>query len=108
MPCGTRVRLTSGIYQGKGDDGLTRLDRAFELAVSAQHLRDRLHKARIHDIGQARQQGLINDVEAAQLRAAAEAVAAAVAVDDFAPEELAAQRLTGDVLSQAMSRPAAE
>ena len=43
-----------------------------------------------------------------QLDAAAEAVAAAVAVDDFAPEELSPRRASqGDVLSQAMSRPTA-
>jgi hypothetical protein len=41
------------------------------------------------------------------LRAAAEAVAAAVAVDDFSPQELTAHQPMGDVSSQAMPRPAA-
>jgi hypothetical protein len=46
----------------------------------------------VRDIDQAQRQALINDAEAAQLHAAAEAVAAAVAVDDFAPEELSPRR----------------
>jgi hypothetical protein len=50
---------------------------------------------------------LINEAEAGQLRAAAEAVAAAIAVDDFAAEELSPRRAMGDMLSQAMSRPTA-
>ena len=56
---------------------------------------------------QAQRQGLISDAEAAQLHAAANAVAAALAVDDFAPEELS-RALEGEVPSPAMSRPAAE
>ena len=47
-----------------------------------------MRRARVRDVDQAKRQALINDAEAAQLHAAAEAVAAAVAVDDFAPEEL--------------------
>ena len=51
---------------------------------------------------------MINDAEAAALDAAAQAVAAVVAVDDFAPEELSPRRASqGEVLSQAMSRPTA-
>jgi ABC-type metal ion transport system substrate-binding protein len=61
----------------------------------------------MHDIDKAQRQALINDAEAAQLHAAAEAVAAAVAVDDFAPEELSPRQALGDVLSQTMSRPTA-
>ena len=52
-------------------------------------MRERLRKARVRDIGKARAQGLINDAEAAQLEELAKAIADAVAVDDFAPEELA-------------------
>ena len=106
-PSATRDRLTVDIFHGTGDDGLARLERAFELTIATQPLRERLHKARVRDPEKARQQGLINDAEAAKLHAAAEAVAAAVAVDDFAPEELAPRRALGDVLSQAMSRPTA-
>ena len=106
-PSATRDRLTVDIFHGTGDDGLARLERAFELTIATQPLRERLHKAHVRDIDKARQQGLINDVETGELQAAAAAVAAAVAVDDFAAEELSPQRALGDVLSQAMSRPTA-
>jgi acyl-CoA dehydrogenase len=106
-PSATRERLTADIFHGTGGSGLARLERAFELTVAAQPLHDRLHRANLRDIEKARQQNVINDVEAAQLHAAAEAVAAAVAVDDFAPEELSPRRALGDVLSQAMPRPTA-
>jgi acyl-CoA dehydrogenase len=106
-PSATRDRLTADIFHGRGDDGLARLERAFALTVAAQPLRDRLHRGHIADPGEARRQGLINDAEAAQLRAAAEAVAAAIAVDDFAPAELSPAQARGEVPSPAMSRPTA-
>jgi len=106
-PSPTRERLTVDIAHGVGDDGLTRLERAFDLTIAAQPLRDRLQHAHVRDVEEARQRHLINDAEAAQLRAAAEAVAAAVAVDDFSPQELTAQQARGDVSSQVMPRPAA-
>jgi hypothetical protein len=48
-----------------------------------------MHHAHVRDVDDARRQGLISEAEASELRAAADAVAAAIAVDDFAPEELA-------------------
>jgi acyl-CoA dehydrogenase len=107
VPSGTRERLTADIAHGVGDDGLARLERAFELTVAAQPLRDRLQHARVRDVEEALARHLINAAEAAQLRAVAEAVAAAVAVDDFSPQELTAHQPMGDVSSQAMPRPAA-
>ena len=107
VPSRTRERLTADIAHGVGDDGLARLERAFELTVAAQPLRDRLQHARVRDVEEALARHLINAAEAAQLRAAAEAVAAAVAVDDFSPQELTAHQPMGDVSSQAMPRPAA-
>src|SRR5262249_42084087 len=106
-PSATRDRLIADIFHGLGDDGLARLERAFALTLAAQPLRDRLHKAHVRDVEQARRQGLITEAEAAQLHATAEAVAAAVAVDDFAPEQLSPRLAHGDVLSQPMSRPTA-
>jgi hypothetical protein len=106
-PSATRDRLTVDIFHGIGDDCLARLERAFQLTLAVEPLRERMHKAHVRDVEKARKQGLINEAEAAQLQAAAEAVAAAVAVDDFAPEELSPRRALGDVLSQAMSRPTA-
>src|SRR6516165_10353738 len=110
-PSATRERLTVDIFQSTGDDGLSRLERAFALTLAASPLHERMHKAGIRDVDEARRQKLINEAEAAQLHAAAEAVAGAVAVDDFAPEELTERELSqqalGDVPSQTMSRPAA-
>jgi hypothetical protein len=52
----------------------------------------------VRDIDQARAQNLITEAEAEQLRAAADAVAAAIAVDDFAPEELARRKASPTIL----------
>ena len=58
-------------------------------------------------IDQALKQRTIDAAEAAQLKAAADAVAAAIAVDDFAPEELSSRGAGNkeDVSSQATSQP---
>jgi hypothetical protein len=106
-PSPTRERLTADIFHGRGDDGLARLERAFALTVATQPLRDRLHRAHISGSDAALGRGLINAAEAAQLRAAVAAVAAAVAVDDFAPEELSPALGQGEAPSQAISRPTA-
>jgi acyl-CoA dehydrogenase len=72
-----------------------------------QPIRDRMRAAHVRDIDQAVKQRTITAGEAAQLRAAADAVAAAIAVDDFAPEELSARGAAtkGDVPSQPTSLP---
>src|SRR5882672_8240708 len=41
-PSATRDRLTVDIFHGTGDDGLARLERAFELTIATQPLRERL------------------------------------------------------------------
>jgi len=96
-PSARRDRLTVDIFHGIGDEGLARLERAFALTVAAQPLRDRLHGAHARDAERARQEGLINEAEAQQLRAAADAVAAAIAVDDFAPEAIAPRQAADPV-----------
>ncbi len=113
-PSATRDRLTADIFHGQGDDGLARLERAFTLTVATQPLRDRLRKAQVRDVATAQARGLIDDAEADRLRAAEQAVASAVAVDDFAPEELSrrasardASQELGGMSSQAISRPTA-
>jgi acyl-CoA dehydrogenase len=87
-PSATRDRLTVDLFHGTGDDGLARLERAFARVVASAPLRERMRKAHVRDVDKAFRDGLINEAEANELHAAAEAVAAAVAVDDFAPEEL--------------------
>jgi acyl-CoA dehydrogenase len=85
------------------------LDRAFQLAVAVQPLRDRMRSAHVHDIATAEGQRVITSDEAAQLKTAADAAAAVIAVDDFAPEELSPRDAwkRGDVSSPAKSWPPA-
>jgi acyl-CoA dehydrogenase len=101
-PSAARDRLTVDIYHGADDGGVARLDRAFALISAVQPLRDRLRQAHVHDIAEAQRRGLINDAEADQLKAVQLAVAAVIAVDDFAAEEISphrAARVQGDVPS---------
>ena len=115
-PCPARDRLMVGLFkptwaEGKHSDGVAVLERAFAMTIAVQPIRDRMRTARVRDIDQAVMQCTISADEAAQLRTAAEAVSAAIAVDDFAPEELTSRGSAnkGDVSSQANSqtRPAA-
>ena len=109
-PSATRDRLTVDLFhppESERGHGLALLERAFAMTVAVQPIRDRMHAARVRDMDQAVSQRTITADEAAQLKAAAEAVAAACAVDDFAPEELTARGANKeDVSSQAISQPA--
>jgi acyl-CoA dehydrogenase len=107
-PSATRDRLMVDLFHPNDGGGLSHLENAFKLTIGAQPLRDRMNKARVRDIDQARKQDLINDAEAAQLKAAAEAVAATVAVDDFRAEDLTrhdADHMQGGIPSPAKTRP---
>lgn len=121
-PSAARDRLTAGLARPHGEEGLALLDRAFQMVTAVQPIRDRMHKAHLRDIAKARDAGLINDAEIAQLKATEQAVAAVVAVDDFAADELspraqdninasvqgAKSSAKGDVPSPAMHSTAAE
>ncbi len=90
-PGAARDRLVADLFhppQSEKHNGLALLERAFAMVAAVQPIRDRMHAARVRDIDQALEQRTITADEAAQLKEAADAVAAAVAVDDFAPEEL--------------------
>jgi acyl-CoA dehydrogenase len=90
-PSGARDRLVADLFhpaESETHNGLALLERAFAMVAAVQPIRDRMHAARVRDIDQALKQHTITADEAAQLKEAADAVAAAVAVDDFAPEEL--------------------
>jgi acyl-CoA dehydrogenase len=107
-PSATRDRLTVEIFHPKDDGGLARLEIAFKLTAAAQSLRDRMNKAHVHDIDQALKQNLIDASEAAQLKETAQAVALAIAVDDFTAEELThhdADHAQGDKPSPAQKPP---
>ena len=104
-PSATRDRLIEGLFRAGGREGTALLEQAFDLTIAAQPLRDRMRGARLHDVDAAQRQGVINAQEALQLKSTAEAVAAVIAVDDFAPEELSARgaQRKGDVPSPAKS-----
>jgi acyl-CoA dehydrogenase len=86
-PSATRDRLTEGVYIG--DEAVGRLDRAFDLVVRSQPIHDRLKARRIRHWRVAAEQDLLTGDELALLEEAEAAIAGVVAVDDFAPEELA-------------------
>jgi len=86
-PSATRDRLTENVYIG--DEAVGRLEQAFELVVETQPIHDRLKQQRIRRWQDARDQDLLSTEEMASLEAADAAVAAVIAVDDFAPDELA-------------------
>jgi len=108
-PSAARDRLTVDLFhptEMDGSNGVALVERAFAMTVDVQPIRDRMHAARVRDIEQAVKQGTITTDEATKLKAAAEAVAAAIAVNDFAPEELMARGAAskGAVSSQATSQ----
>jgi acyl-CoA dehydrogenase len=106
-PSATRDRLTADIFHGIPGDPIARLERAFALTLAAQPVRERMRRARVADAAKACAQALISEAEAASLMEAHEAVAAALAVDDFAPEELTQRGEREHVLAQ-VQRTAAE
>ncbi len=108
-PGAARDRLTVDLFHpdpGETQNGIALLERAFAMVTAVQPVQDRMHAARVRDIDRAAAQRTITADEAARLKAAADAVAAAIAVNDFAPEELTARGAAhkGDVSSQATSQ----
>ncbi len=88
-PSETRDRLTTGLFLGRADDGLARLENAFALVTATQSIRRRIHDAKITNWHAAAEAGIITAAEAEQMAAAQEAVDKVIAVDDFAADELA-------------------
>ncbi|MDF2810625.1 MAG: fadE, partial [Microvirga sp.] len=91
-PSAARNRLTAGLYHGGGDEGLARLERAFTWVTQTEVIRDKLKQSGERDWRKARESGLISPDDAYRLEETEKAVAAAIEVDDFAPEELAPSR----------------
>ncbi len=90
-PSAARDRLVADLFhppESEKHNGVALLERAFAMVAAVQPIRERLRAAHVRDIDQALKQRTITADEAAQLKDTADAVAAAVAVDDFAPEEL--------------------
>lgn len=91
-PSPTRDRLVADLQREPGDDALGQLERAFALVSAVQPIWDRLHQAGVKNWREAHRGGALTDAQAAQLTAAEEAVAAVIAVDDFAVDELVPAR----------------
>jgi acyl-CoA dehydrogenase len=95
-----RDRLTRDIYMpGDADDAVGLLDVAFEKTVANEEAEKKLERAirkgevqRFHDrdwIKQAEEKGVLTSREARELSELRDLVARVIAVDDFAPEDIA-------------------
>jgi hypothetical protein len=91
-PGPARDRLTVNMFLGDPDDGVGRLERAFNLAAEVEPIRKRLRQAHLRDWRKAAADGLVSAEEAKALDAAEQAAALACMVDDFAPGALEPHR----------------
>jgi acyl-CoA dehydrogenase len=98
-PNEARTRLTEGLYlSGIENNPLAVLEDALHKVIAAEPLEKRMKEALAHiqiqgtsfaeQIKACLARGVLNESEAALVRAAEEARKAVIAVDDFAPEEL--------------------
>lgn len=87
-PSDVRERLTAGLYIGDDDGGIARLERAFKVVTEAEPIARKMHDAKVRDWRTAWEKGIISETEAKQMDLVADAVAKAIDVDDFSPEEL--------------------
>jgi acyl-CoA dehydrogenase len=88
MPGEVRERLTAGVDLGCGDDGISRVEKAFDLVMRAAPVRSRMAEAGFADAALAREKGAIDQSDLELLEAASAAVASAIAVDHFDPAVL--------------------
>jgi acyl-CoA dehydrogenase len=87
-PSPARDRLTPGLFLGRDDEGLARLERAFALVAATSPARTRLREAGISTWSSGRDQGLLSADEVARFEAMEEAVRKVIVVDDFDAEHL--------------------
>lgn len=87
-PSAARDRLTADLSHVDDDGGVARLEKAFLLVTAAEDVSRQLRAARLHDWKEAVKKGVITQAQGEKLRAAHEAVAKVIEVDDFAPEAL--------------------
>jgi acyl-CoA dehydrogenase len=115
-PGTARDRLTQGIYlPAAEDEALARLEDALSKVVAAepveQMLRDAVREGRLREDGDLLQQAVRHSVisadQAALVRAARAARAAATAVDDFAPSLRGHDAVEPNAPEQVQNRPAA-
>jgi acyl-CoA dehydrogenase len=82
-PGEVRDRLTTGVFRGTSDDGVGKVEAAFDRVIATAALRRRLDDADVADIDDALVRGLIDPGEHRALADAATAVDDAIAVDHF-------------------------
>lgn len=87
-PSAERARLTEGLCRPRPGDALHHLHEAFRLAVAVEPLRQKLKSEGLDDPLRAHQEGVFSAEEMAMWRAMEDAAAQAIAVDDFAPEDI--------------------
>jgi acyl-CoA dehydrogenase len=87
-PSPARDRLTAGLFLGQGDDGIARLERAFELVVRTDPILRKLRDDGIADWRSAQASGRIAAADAELLGAMEAAVTGVIAVDDFAAQAI--------------------
>lgn len=88
-PSEARVRLVGSVWNSCGAHSVEQLERAFELAVDAQPLLDRLKRSGVKDWRVAHAKGAISEAQAQSLEAAEAAAADVIEVDDFAADAFA-------------------
>jgi acyl-CoA dehydrogenase len=87
-PGAARDRLTAGLYHIDDDGPLGRLERAFLAVTANEPIDKKMRAAHIRDWSEAVTEGVITADEGNRIKAAHEAVAKVIEVDDFAPEAL--------------------
>ena len=113
-PSAARDRLTEGMYMPRNvDDPIGRLEDALPKVIAAERLEGRLYRAldskalvtRDYDalVQEALQRGALNESEAVKLRAALEARAQVIQVDDF-PAQEPGYRAIGKIPDHAVER----
>jgi acyl-CoA dehydrogenase len=87
-PGAARDRLTNGVHLGAAGSGAGLVENAFRLVTGCEGMRRRMSEADVDDPDRALRAGIINEEEHRSLQTAQQAVADAVAVDDFDPQTL--------------------
>ncbi|TGY90605.1 acyl-CoA dehydrogenase [Marinicauda algicola] len=86
-PCGTRERLTRGVYVGEGEAPLAVMERALAAIVRRDALLEKVRKSGV-SLDNAVENGVLSAAERAEIDEAEETIRAVLVVDDFEPEEL--------------------
>jgi acyl-CoA dehydrogenase len=87
-PSAVRDRLTAGLYHADDDGPLARLEKAFLLVTANEAIEKKMRAAHLRDWNEAVKKGVITVDEGNRIKAAHDAVAQVIDVDDFAPDVL--------------------